>query len=171
MKCKCKMVFTTSKRKPREAQRNGNSFFEEYKIWAGLKSRCNPNSKSKAWAPYYIGKCKISEEWKNSFTHFYRDMGPRPSKKYSVDRVDNSKGYCRHNCRWATKFQQSLNRRNSRKLGMPLGVTKKNSGHYTVRISVLGRSLSLGTYETKEEAIFDYQRFSKYFSKPDSDLI
>lgn len=171
MKCRCKMVFTSSTRKPREARKTGLSSLQEYKIWAGLKSRCNPNSKSKAWAPYYIGKVKICERWKNSFSEFYGDMGPRPGRQYSVDRRDNSKGYCKHNCRWATRHEQSMNRRNSKKFGLPVGVSRTNSGKYSARIRILGRDLHLGTYWTKKEAIDDYEKFSKYFDSPVSDLL
>jgi hypothetical protein len=47
--------------------------------------------------------------WENSLETFILDMGPRPSKAYSVDRIDNSKGYFKENCRWATCREQSNN--------------------------------------------------------------
>lgn len=38
-------------------------------------------------------------------------MGPRPGKKYTVERVDNDKGYGPDNCIWATRKTQSRNNR------------------------------------------------------------
>ncbi len=164
----CSMIFTGKVRKVRDANKTGLSSGSEYKIWAGIRSRCNPRT-GMGSNKYYSG-VKISQAWADSYSQFEKDMGLRPGKDYSVDRIDNSQGYCKHNCRWATKFEQSMNRRNSVKHGLPLGVTKRN-GHYSVRISVLGRSLHLGTFATRNRAVSEYERFSKYFSRLDIDLL
>ena len=54
----------------------------------------------------------MCEEWK-SFDNFYRDMGDRPDGK-TLDRIDNSKGYFKENCRWATHKEQQNNTRSTR---------------------------------------------------------
>jgi hypothetical protein len=51
----------------------------------------------------------------NSFENFYADMGSRPSPDHSIERIDNSQGYCKENCKWATRLEQ---RRNSRLIRM-----------------------------------------------------
>jgi hypothetical protein len=50
------------------------------------------------------------------FTNYYSDMGPRPSPKHSIDRIDNNGNYCPENCRWATQTEQNRNQRNNRLL-------------------------------------------------------
>jgi hypothetical protein len=41
-------------------------------------------------------------------------MGPKPSQGgYSLERIDNEKGYCKDNCKWATILEQCNNTRNT----------------------------------------------------------
>ena len=82
----------------------------EYNVWRRIVSSCtNP----KAWAyRYYGGRgLTFTKRWLK-FENFLADMGPRPAG-HTIDRKDNSKGYCKSNCRWATPKQQANNRRNS----------------------------------------------------------
>ena len=53
-------------------------------------------------------------EWEASFAAFLKDMGPRPSAEYTLERKDNSKGYSKENCYWATKAAQARNRRTTK---------------------------------------------------------
>jgi len=88
----------------------------EYAIWNGMKQRCyNPNVQS---YPRYGGAgVTICDEWREDFTAFYRDMGPRPSPQHSIERRDNSKGYEPSNCHWATLDEQANNKRRTIKIG------------------------------------------------------
>lgn len=80
----------------------------EYGVWIGMKKRCsNPNQKA---YPAYGGRgIKVCDIWRNDFQAFFDDMGPRPSKDHSLDRVDNDGNYEPSNCRWATRKQQMRN--------------------------------------------------------------
>lgn len=82
----------------------------EYRAWTGmLKRTTNPNDKA---FPNYGGRgITINDDWKVSFISFLADVGPRPSPAHTIDRIDNNKGYFAANVRWATKKEQSRNRR------------------------------------------------------------
>lgn len=87
----------------------------EYKSWYGMLTRCNnPNQKS---FKYYGGRgITVCESWKE-FKNFIHDMGRAP-KGYSIDRIDNEKGYFKENCRWASDKEQARNSRNNTVLTM-----------------------------------------------------
>lgn len=87
----------------------------EYRVWADIKTRCL-NKNCKNWKYYGERGIKISDDWLNSFVTFLNDMGKRPSKKHSIDRVDVNGDYCKENCRWVTIDIQSKNKRNSKTL-------------------------------------------------------
>jgi len=91
---------------------HGKSFSCEYWIWNQMRERCqNPKHKGFQW---YGGRgIKVCERWQHSFEHFFADMGERPSKKHSIDRVDNDLGYSPENCKWVTTMQQARNKRNN----------------------------------------------------------
>lgn len=82
----------------------------EYRTWLAMKTRCN-NSKSINYQ-YYGGRgITICKRWQQSFELFLKDMGKKPSKLHSLDRINNDRNYEPSNCRWATPKTQMNNRR------------------------------------------------------------
>ncbi len=92
---------------------HGLTSSKEYRIWNGIKMRCY-NEKREKYASYGGRGITMSDEWKESFEAFYRDMGPRPSNEHTVERRDNNAGYCKENCYWATREEQNRNKRTNR---------------------------------------------------------
>ena len=85
---------------------------KEYKTWIDMNNRCaNPNNHS--YRDYGKRGITVCPEWRESFVNFYRDMGNCP-EGYSIERINNSLGYSKDNCKWATKLEQSNNTRSNR---------------------------------------------------------
>lgn len=95
------------------AKTHGLSNSSEWRIWASMRNRCY--NKNNINYPYWGQRgIVVCDRWRDSFEAFLEDMGPRPTPKHSIDRIDNDGNYKPGNCRWATMSEQSLNRRGSR---------------------------------------------------------
>lgn len=96
----------------------------EYTTWRHMRERClDPYCKN--YDNYGGRGITICERWLNQedgFNQFYKDMGPRPSDKHSIDRIDVNGNYEPNNCRWATNIEQQRNKRNTIRVneGKPL---------------------------------------------------
>jgi len=82
----------------------------EYNTWSSMKDRClNPKSSN---YPYWGGRgITIYEPWIHDFMAFFKYIGPRPSSKHSIDRINNDLGYFPGNIRWADSKTQRANQR------------------------------------------------------------
>jgi hypothetical protein len=83
---------------------HGDSNSPTWNSWSRMRRRLRMGSKH---SPIY-GKIGIQDSW-SSFSNFLSDMGERP-KGMTLDRIDNTKGYFKENCRWATQAEQNRNR-------------------------------------------------------------
>lgn len=82
-----------------------------YKTWLKIKERCF-NINDKSYSNYGAKGITMQEDWVDDFVKFRDYIGrpPDDGKKYSIDRIDNSKGYEEGNIRWATTHQQARNK-------------------------------------------------------------
>lgn len=91
---------------------HGMARTSEYRIWTGMKQRCE-NEKQTGFKDYGGRGIRVCEEWsgEGGFELFFAHIGRRPTTRHTVDRIDNSRGYEPGNVRWATRKEQLRNTR------------------------------------------------------------
>lgn len=112
--CGCLMrerVYLANRTHGMSRPRNGISA-PEYTAWQGMKARCFRESHAD-YKNYGARGITVCGRWL-VYENFYADMGSRPSRQHSLDRVNNDGNYEPSNCRWATIDQQVKNRRRQR---------------------------------------------------------
>lgn len=156
----CNCIMVSSGEYNSRAEKHGMKKTKLYQTWKAMKARCFSNKKSKKH--YSDRGIMVCKQW-SSFLVFYKDMGDKPNDKLSIDRIDNNKGYCPHNCRWATSKEQ-VNNRNVPKKRNTAGVKSKypgvniqtKSNTWYSQISINGKKKYLGSFKTEDEAFMAF---------------
>lgn len=112
--CGCRKLESGTAAANKANTTHGMRHAPEYYVWHSMLDRCrcltSRNSKN------YGGRgITVCDRWLD-FSSFIADMGPRPSSKYSLERINNDGSYCKSNCRWATRKEQMRNKRTNRVL-------------------------------------------------------
>ncbi len=91
-------------------RKHGLSHTPEYRAWQTMRLRCL-NPKNAAFKNYGGRGIMVCDIWQNDVLAFLRDMGPKPTPKHELDRIENDGHYEPTNCRWVTRTQNDRNRR------------------------------------------------------------
>lgn len=123
-----------------------------YGLWRRMKQRvtCVTTSQYKDYGGRGITIC---DRWvePNGFLNFLEDMGDRPSKKHSIERVDNEGPYSPNNCRWATRHEQTANQRSNNET---VGVAwHKRNDRWWAYIDIDRKRRNLGFYKDYDMAV------------------
>lgn len=148
--CGCKTKAETS-------GTHGMSGTPTHTTWRTMIERCT-KPYHKSYQRYK--NVPIDPKWM-TFEGFFEDMGERP-EGMSLDRKDNSLGYCKENCRWATDSQQQQNKvPNKINKNKGLAGVYESNGKFCARIRYEGQREYLGTFNTPEEANAAYNKRGK----------
>lgn len=88
---------------------HGMSDTAEYNTWVHMIQRCH-NPQNKDYTHYGARGIAVCDIWKDSFEAFYMCVGPKPTPKHTIERIDYDRGYEPGNVMWATRHEQNLNK-------------------------------------------------------------
>ena len=145
--CGCTKLIATRMANTKHGHTTDYTTTLTYNAWRGMLGRCRYN------ATYIENKVTVCKRWE-TFENFVNDMGPRPSKKHWLDRINPRGCYLKRNCRWLAG--RKANMRNTTKTlwvmwkgqRVPLVVVAEQTG---LSLRVLSQRLHRG--ETVEKAI------------------
>lgn len=144
LKTRCNVNGHSLSNRAGTASVRGDERYREYRSWCRMRERCH-NPRNKGYASYGGRGITVCDRW-SDFEAFYADMGPRPSLRHSIDRIDVNGNYEPENCRWATATEQSRNCRDTIYVEdggkrVPLADVAEQNG---INLSVLYGRLKMG---------------------------
>lgn len=124
----------------------------EYRTYYNILKRCYDQNDNR-FSDYGGRGIKVCDRWLDGFENFIADMGQRPGKEFSIDRIDVNGDYTPDNCKWSNRIQQARNTRvrKDSKTGVR-GVTVKGN-RFHAQLYCNGENHDLGWYGTIQEAV------------------
>lgn len=136
------------------SRKHGLRHHKLYAIWTDVKTRCN-NPNCKSYKNYGARGIKISDEWLD-FQTFYNDMFPIYKEGLTLERINVNDNYCKENCTWIPRVEQSLNKLNTlyvtyENIKIPLKTlcNEKNANYMTIRNRIVNQGMTIEEALTK----------------------
>lgn len=141
---------------------HGGRYHKLYGVWSDERDRCN-RSTHKHYHLYGGRGITMSEEFSDfsKWLEYVSSLPAAGTTTYTIDRIDNNKGYERGNLRWASKNTQAHNTkliRTTNKSGYR-GVISTKTGKFSASIGVNSKKIHLGTYITALDAAKAYDQY------------
>lgn len=136
-----------------KSTKHGMSKSPEYKAYYNMIKRCYYENDNR-YSDYGGRGIKVCPRWLSSFENFVTDMGAKPSKKHSIDRIDVDGDYSPDNCRWATVEEQERNKRtrDDNRTGVRGVILSRDGESYVAQIYHEGKTIRLGSFKSLDDA-------------------
>ena len=95
---------------------SGKKAVPGYNSWRAMLDRCY-NPRHESFRYYGARGIKVCDEWRRSFEVFFRDLGPRPSQRHTLERPTGG-DYRPGNVIWATWTAQAATRNQPDRLAL-----------------------------------------------------
>ena len=134
---------------------HGLTYNKFYKTWKGMLQRCT-NLEHRSYKNYGARGIAVCEEWQDvtNFVAWAESTYPN-IEGYTLDRIDNDKGYSPENCRWVDKSTQVINQRIRRtNTSGYVGICWNNkNNNWMAKIKSGDLYIYIGSFHAKEEAV------------------
>jgi len=121
-----------------------------YRAYVHMVERCHsPTRGEKNYQGRGITVCdrwRSGENGTQGFVLFCQDMGEPPSKKHTIERINNDGNYEPSNCIWATRLVQNNNKRSNRRIKFKgeIKTLQQWSNFFGVKSATASNRLKLG---------------------------
>ena len=159
--CGCYNSKSIKERNFKHGQATRKSTNQIYYSWSCMLKRCyNPNEQN--YHNYGGRGIKVCKRWWK-FKNFYKDMGNTYKQGLTLERIDNDGDYRPSNCKWATRQEQSWNKRNIKGC-----YWDKRRKKWISHICINYKQIYLGAFDTEEEAHQTYLTAKKKYHRKDT---